>query len=73
MLGDKYVELVPGDMSAPRLANGALLEGVTGAGFDDITKLATDIGKDLKEADSSALASSMGGKRGEEKAEPDRR
>jgi phospholipid/cholesterol/gamma-HCH transport system substrate-binding protein len=66
MLGDKYVELVPGDTSAPRLANGALLEGVSGTGFDDITKLAADIGKDLKEV-SSALASSMGGKRGEER------
>ncbi|MFI5119056.1 MAG: MlaD family protein [Thermoanaerobaculia bacterium] len=66
MLGDKYVELVPGDTSAPRLPNGALLEGVSGTGFDDITKMAADIGKDLKEV-SSALAASMGGKRGEER------
>lgn len=66
MLGDKYVELQPGTPGAPRLAQGALLEGVSSTGFDDLTKMATDIGKDLKEL-SSALAGSMGGKQGEEK------
>jgi len=66
MLGDKYVELVPGDTSAPRLPNGALLEGVSATGFDDLTKMAADIGKDLKEV-SSALAGSLGGSRGEER------
>ena len=55
MLGDKYVELSAGDPAAPRLPNGALLEGSSGTGFDDITKLAADIGKDLKEV-SSAMA-----------------
>src|SRR5512140_2993156 len=66
LLGDKYVELQPGPPGAPRLAQGALLEGASTQGFDDITKMATDIGKDLKEL-SSALAGSMGGKQGEEK------
>jgi phospholipid/cholesterol/gamma-HCH transport system substrate-binding protein len=66
MLGDKYVELQPGAPGAPRLAQGALLEGVSSTGFDDLTKMATDIGKDLKEL-SSALAGSLGGKQGEEK------
>ena len=66
LLGDKYVELNPGDTNAPRLPNGVLLEGVSGSGFDDLTKMATDIGKDLKEV-SSALANSMGGQRGEER------
>ena len=66
MLGDKYVELNPGDTNGPRLPNGVLLEGISGTGFDDITKMAADIGKDLKEV-SSALAASMGGKRGEER------
>jgi phospholipid/cholesterol/gamma-HCH transport system substrate-binding protein len=66
MLGDKYVELSPGDPSAPKLANGALLEGVAGTGFDDITKLAADIGRDLKEV-SGAMAGSLGGSKGEEK------
>jgi phospholipid/cholesterol/gamma-HCH transport system substrate-binding protein len=66
LLGDKYVELQPGPPGAPRLPQGALLEGASTQGFDDITKMATDIGKDLKEL-SSALAGSMGGKQGEEK------
>ena len=66
MLGDKYVELSAGDPAAPRLPNGALLEGSSGTGFDDITKLAADIGKDLKEV-SSAMAGSLGGPKGEDK------
>ncbi|HSB62741.1 MAG TPA: MlaD family protein [Thermoanaerobaculia bacterium] len=66
LLGDKYVELNPGATNAPRLPSGVLLEGASGSGFDDLTKLATDIGKDLKEV-SSALANSMGGTRGEER------
>ncbi|HMA28892.1 MAG TPA: MlaD family protein [Thermoanaerobaculia bacterium] len=66
LLGDKYVELTPGDTNGPRLPNGSLLEGTSGAGFEDVTKLATDIGKDLKEV-SSALANSLGGTRGEER------
>ncbi len=66
LLGDKYVELQPGAQGAPRLAQGALLEGSSSTGFDDITKMASDIGKDLKEL-SSALAGSLGGKQGEDK------
>jgi phospholipid/cholesterol/gamma-HCH transport system substrate-binding protein len=66
MLGDKYVELSAGDPAAPRLPNGALLEGSSGTGFDDITKLAADIGKDLKEV-SGAMAGSLGGPKGEDK------
>jgi phospholipid/cholesterol/gamma-HCH transport system substrate-binding protein len=66
MLGDKYVELQPGAPGAALLASGALLEGASSTGFDDLTKMASDIGKDLKEL-SSALAGSMGGKQGEEK------
>ncbi len=66
LLGDKYVELQPGAQGAPRLPQGALLEGSSAAGFEDLTKMATDIGKDLKEL-SSALAGSLGGKQGEDK------
>ncbi len=66
LLGDKYVELQPGAAGGARLPQGALLEGASSTGFDDLTKMASDIGKDLKEL-SSALAGSMGGKQGEEK------
>ena len=66
LLGDKYVELQRGRPGRAPPRPGALLEGAATGGFDDITKMATDIGKDLKEL-SSALAGSMGGKQGEEK------
>jgi phospholipid/cholesterol/gamma-HCH transport system substrate-binding protein len=66
LLGDKYIELQPGAQGAPRLPQGALLEGGSAGGFEDVTKLAQDIGKDLKEL-SSAFAASLGGKQGEEK------
>ena len=66
LLGDKYVELQPGAAGAPRLPKGALLEGGSTGGFDDVTKMAQDIGKDLKEV-SAALAASMGGRQGEER------
>jgi phospholipid/cholesterol/gamma-HCH transport system substrate-binding protein len=35
LLGDKYVELVPGPQSAPPLPDGATIPGVTPPGFDD--------------------------------------
>jgi len=66
LLGEKYVELTPGDPNAPRLADGARIEGGQSAGFDQLTKLAEDIGKDVKSL-TSALAGSLGGKQGEEK------
>jgi phospholipid/cholesterol/gamma-HCH transport system substrate-binding protein len=66
MLGDKYVELFPGEVNAPKLAEGKRLEGMVPVGFDDLTKLANDIGKDIKEL-TSALSGSLGGKAGEER------
>jgi phospholipid/cholesterol/gamma-HCH transport system substrate-binding protein len=66
LLGDKYVELIPGNPSAPRLADGARIEGGAPSGLDDLTKLAQDIGKDVKSL-TSALSASLGGQKGEEK------
>lgn len=63
MLGDRYVEVLPGDPGAPPLAAGARLEGLAAPSFDDALKLATDIGGDVKEVTSS-LRSSMGGAEG---------
>ena len=65
LLGDKYVELLPG---APKLraSRTARFSRGSRAGFDDLTKLASDIGKDLKE-ESTALANSLGGQQGEER------
>ncbi|MFN7987261.1 MAG: MlaD family protein [Thermoanaerobaculia bacterium] len=66
LLGDKYVELFPGDPAKPRLAEGARLQGRVPVQFDELTRLARDIGKDVKEL-SGALAASMGGETGEAK------
>ncbi len=66
LLGDKYVDLIPGPMGAPRLADGARIEGNVPMGVDQLTKLAGDIGSDLKEL-TSALRGSIGGPEGEEK------
>lgn len=63
LLGDKYVELTLGSVDAPRLPDGARLEGSAAGGFEDIQKVVGDIGKDLKEV-SAALAASLGGQQG---------
>ena len=44
MLGDKYVEVLPGDPSAPLLPPGVRLEGSAPPTFDDVLQVATDIG-----------------------------
>lgn len=66
LLGDKYVELSPGRPDGGRLPEGSRILGSIPTGMDDLTKLASDIGKDVKEL-SGALSASIGGKQGEEK------
>ncbi len=68
MLGDKYIEILPGDPSRPLLGSGAELGGATVPSFDDIMKVATDIGADVKEV-TAALRGSIGGIQGEEAIE----
>ena len=60
LLGDKYVELFPGRPDAARLGPGVRIPGTVPTGFDELTKLAGEIGKDVKEL-TGALSSSMGG------------
>ena len=64
MLGDKYIEILPGDPTAPLLPSGAELGGTTTPSFDDVMRVATDIGADVKEV-TEALRGSIGGPRGE--------
>jgi len=64
MLGDKYVEIIPGDPSAPLLSSGAELGGTTSPSFDDVMRVATEIGEDVKEV-TEALRGSIGGPQGE--------
>ncbi len=68
MLGDKYVEILPGDPTAPLLAPGSELGGQTSPTFDDVMRVATEIGEDVKEV-TEALRGSIGGAQGEEAIE----
>lgn len=65
MLGDKYIEILPGDLDAPLLASGSELAGGMTPSFDDVMKVATEIGTDVKEV-TEALRGSIGGREGEE-------
>ena len=40
MLGDKYVEIIPGEPTAPLLVSGAELGGTTSPSFDDVMRVA---------------------------------
>ena len=68
MLGDKYIEIIPGDPTAPLLSSGAELGGTTMPSFDDVMRVATEIGADVKEV-TEALRGSIGGPQGEEALE----
>ena len=65
MLGDKYIEIVPGDFNLPLLPEGAELGGDVTPSFDDVMRVATEIGADVKEV-TEALRGSIGGQQGEE-------
>ncbi|HSP94553.1 MAG TPA: MlaD family protein [Thermoanaerobaculia bacterium] len=66
LLGDKYVELVPGPVGAPELPEGTTIKGDVPVSFDQITKLARDIEVDVKDITKN-LNSSLGGPQGEER------
>ena len=66
MLGDKYVELIPGPVAAAALPEGATLKGEAPVSFDQITKLARDIEVDIRDITSN-LKESLGGALGEER------
>ena len=66
LLGEKYVELVPGPFGAPPLPDNSVIKGDLPVSFDEITKLARDIAVDIKEITQS-LKDSMGGPQGEER------
>ena len=65
MLGDRYIEILPGDPGRPLLTQGVELYGATTPTFDDVMRVATDIGADVKEV-TEALRGSIGGAQGEE-------
>jgi phospholipid/cholesterol/gamma-HCH transport system substrate-binding protein len=66
LLGEKYVELVPGPFGAGPLPDNAVIVGGVPVSFDEITKLALDIEVDIKSITNS-LKESIGGPQGEER------
>ena len=68
LLGEKYVELVPGPVAAAPLPDNSVIAGGVPVSFDQITKLARDIELDIKEITQN-LKTSLGGKEGEERLE----
>ena len=66
MLGDNYVELLPGPHGAKPLPEGSTLHGKEGVSIDQVSRLARDIETDLQDVTKS-LKSTFGGARGEER------
>jgi phospholipid/cholesterol/gamma-HCH transport system substrate-binding protein len=66
LLGEKYVELVPGPFGAAPLPDNSVIVGGVPVSFDEITKLARDIEIDIKSITKS-LKESIGGQEGEER------
>jgi phospholipid/cholesterol/gamma-HCH transport system substrate-binding protein len=66
LLGDKYVELVPGPVGSPTLPEGTTIKGDLPVSFDQITRLARDIEVDVKDITRN-LSQSIGGPQGEER------
>ena len=64
MLGDKYVELYPGELGGPPLAPGTVLVGSSPISFDQVLGTANAIGGDVKEV-TAALRKNLGGEEGE--------
>ncbi|HYH47480.1 MAG TPA: MlaD family protein [Thermoanaerobaculia bacterium] len=60
LLGDKYVELVPGPENAPALPPNAVLRGETPPSFDDAMAKLEDIGTSIQQVTGS-LSGSLGG------------
>ncbi len=61
LLGEKYVELVPGPANAPPLPPGAVLVGTTPPGFDEAMQKINDIGSSIQEITGSLSGGNMGG------------
>ena len=66
LLGEKYVELVPGPVGGTPLPENSVITGDVPVSFDEITRLARDIEKDIKEITAN-LNTSLGGAEGEER------
>jgi phospholipid/cholesterol/gamma-HCH transport system substrate-binding protein len=61
LLGDKYVELIPGPPGAPPLPPGAVLPGSTPPSFDDAMAQLNEIGTSIQQVTGSLSGSLEGG------------
>jgi phospholipid/cholesterol/gamma-HCH transport system substrate-binding protein len=68
MLGDNYVELLPGPPTAPKLPDGTVLKGREGVSLDQVSRLARDIETDLRDVTGN-LNKSLGGAQGHQRIE----
>lgn len=64
LLGEKYLELIPGPVGNPELPDDAVIAGNQAVSFDQVTQLARDIELDVKSITAS-LRSALGGPQGE--------
>ena len=60
LLGDKYVEIVPGPPSAPPLPAGAVLRGTTPVSFDDAMAKLDNIGSSIEKVTGSLGGGNVG-------------
>jgi phospholipid/cholesterol/gamma-HCH transport system substrate-binding protein len=61
MLGEKYVELVPGPPDAPPLPENAVLVGTTPPGFDEAMQKINNIGASIEQLTGSLAGGDVGG------------
>ncbi len=61
MLGEKYVELVPGPPNAPPLPQNAVLIGTTPPGFDEAMEKINNIGASIQQLTGSLAGGDIGG------------
>ena len=65
LLGEKYLELIPGPIGAPELPDNSVITGNQPVSFDQVTRLARDIELDVKDITTS-LRSALGGPEGQQ-------
>jgi phospholipid/cholesterol/gamma-HCH transport system substrate-binding protein len=61
LLGEKYIELVPGPPGNPPLPPGTVLEGTTPPGFDEAMEKINSIGSSIQQLTGSLAGSDVGG------------
>jgi phospholipid/cholesterol/gamma-HCH transport system substrate-binding protein len=66
MLGDKYIELYPGDLTGPLLPPGTVLDGNSPTSFDQVLGSVDAIAADIK-AVTASLRQSLGGDAGQQR------